>query len=50
MEECEEGAAETMCDQLTGTPIPSMLCSEGGGNQDRMGDQEGGRCYNIHGT
>jgi len=27
----EEGAAETMCDELTTTPIPRPLCHFGGG-------------------
>jgi len=33
----EEGAAEMMCDELSGTPIPSPLCRWVGGGREKSG-------------
>ena len=48
----EEGAAETMCDELTTTPIPCSLCHWGGGGREIRSKAEpgkkggvGGRCF-----
>ena len=32
----EEGAAETMCDELTQTPFPIPLCRSGGGGRENQ--------------
>ena len=45
----EEGAAETMCDELTATPIPIPLCCPGGGGTGIGSSAEPGKKGGVEG-